>query len=407
MFVDPSILLGFVVVGFVISTGGRSTGRARRLFRLALGGVAGIWAAAQAEPGLVLTSPLDYQVVQRDAGNCGVIEVSGKLDAADGKAGSISARLVAETKEGPWRPLTAAGKDGEFRATLKVPAGGWYRLEVRSVSGGQPVTTMVEHVGVGEVFVVAGQSNSANYGEERLTPQSGRVATFDVDNHRWQPANDPQPGASGTNGSFLPPLGDALAQRFQVPVGFVSCGIGATSVREWLPKGVTFPEPPTIENRVTKLADHSWTSDGGAYTMLVRRMKQLGPNGFRAVLWHQGESDVNQPDPKRTLSGELYGRYLTQIINESRKETGWNAPWFVALVSYHTPAFTGSPEMRAAQKSLWDKKISLEGPDSDALNGDLREANGQGVHFSGKGQREHGARWAEKVGAWLAKIESR
>ncbi len=41
--------------------------------------------------------------------------------------------------------------------------------------------------------------------------------------------------------------------------------------------------------------------------------------------------------------------------------------------------------------------IAWEGPDSDALKGDLRERNGEGVHFSAKGLRVHGERWSEKV----------
>ena len=56
-----------------------------------------------------------------------------------------------------------------------------------------------------------------------------------ADQH-WQLARDPQPGARGQGGSFMPPLGDALAQALRVPIGFVACGIGATSVREWLPQ---------------------------------------------------------------------------------------------------------------------------------------------------------------------------
>jgi hypothetical protein len=35
-------------------------------------------------------------------------------------------------------------------------------------------------------------------------------------------------------------------------------------------------------------------------------MRPLGHNGFRAVLWHQGESDANQKDTTRTLAGKLY-----------------------------------------------------------------------------------------------------
>lgn len=78
----------------------------------------------------------------------------------------------------------------------------------------------------------------------------------------------------------------------------------------------------------------------------------------------------------------------------------------MAQATYHTPADPSSDEVRAGQKSLWDDKVALEGPDTDALRGEFREANGQGVHFSGKGLREHGSRWAEKVGAWLAETDA-
>ncbi len=42
----------------------------------------------------------------------------------------------------------------------------------------------------------------------------------------------------------MPPLGDELVSKLGVPIGFVACGIGASSVREWLPEGSTFPNPP-------------------------------------------------------------------------------------------------------------------------------------------------------------------
>jgi hypothetical protein len=172
-------------------------------------------------------------------------------------------------------------------------------------------------------------------------------------------------------------------------------------VREWLPGGSRFPNPPTIVDRVRQLDSGPWESKGDAFAMLVARMKSVGSRGFRAVLWHQGESDANQKDPTRTLQGDLYRQYLEQVIRDSRREIGWDAPWFVAQVSYHVPGDEASPEIRAAQKSLWDAGIALEGPDSDALKGELRDGGGQGVHFSGRGLREHAARWADKVSPWL------
>ncbi len=65
------------------------------------------------------------------------------------------------------------------------------------------------------------------------------------------------------------------------------------------------------------------------------------------------------------------------------------------------PGDEASPDIRAAQASLWKDQIAIEGPDTDALKGPLHERNGQGVHFSGPGLREHAARWAAKVIPWL------
>lgn len=349
---------------------------------------------------LTLTAPLDYQVTQREKGDRGRIILGGNLAGAEVGDAVLKGRIIANGKAGEWQKLPAHFKDTAFEARMEAPSGGWYRLEVRAVSGGRVFTdAAVEHVGVGEVFVVAGQSNSANHGEEKQSTKTGKVATFD--GKRWQLANDPQPGASGNGGSFLPPFGDAIAQRFAVPVGFIACGIGATSVREWLPKGTRFPNPPTLTGRVRQLPNGEWESNGQAFEMLLTRMKQMGPHGFRAVLWHQGESDANQQDPTRTLPGNLYREYLARVIRQSRRAIGWEAPWFVAQVSYHVPGDEASPDIRAAQASLWKDGIALAGPDSDALKGDLRENGGKGVHFSGPGLREHAAGWVEKVAPWL------
>lgn len=354
---------------------------------------------ASAATSIQLSAPLDYQVVQRSSPSEGGVPIALTL-AGDSKLPDVlEARWVGESGSGVWQSLRLRA-GGACDSTLMTPAGGWYRIEVRARDGGEVVArTQVDHVGVGEVLVVSGQSNSANHGEERQRVRTGMVATFD--GKAWRLADDPQPGATGDAGSFLPPLGDLLAVRWKVPVGFVSTGVGATSVREWLPAGVRFPNPPTLTGNVRQLPGGEWESTGELYKRLNARIRSLGPRGFRAVLWHQGESDANQRDTTRTLPGSLYRKYLEQLIEGSRAEAGWPAPWFVAQVSYHTPDDPGSEDIRAAQKALWESGVALQGPDSDALAGDFRDGAGKGVHFSGKGLREHAQRWSDRVGPWL------
>jgi len=348
---------------------------------------------------LTLTLPLDYQVVQRFTPGKGLIRITGELSEDVPPDAAAQVRVVNDDKQMTWLQVNSV-KGRKIIASYEAPAGGWWKVEVQVVHGGKQLALgSVAHVGIGEVFVIAGQSNSANHGQEKQATKTRRVASFD--GKAWRIADDPQPGASGGGGSFVPPFADAVVAKENVPVGIIACGIGATSVREWLPKGATFPNPPTLVSRVEQLPNGQWASKGAAYDAFIARMKSVPPQGFRAVLWHQGESDANQKDATRTLPGKLYREHLEKIIRDSRRAIGWDAPWFVAQASYHVPGDEGSDDIRAAQASLWRDGIALEGPDSDALKGKLRERDGQGVHFSGPGLREHGAKWAEKVIPWL------
>lgn len=362
----------------------------------------GLASLVAAEPTLTLDSPRPRQVFQRDTRTTGGVKVGGAVAGVDDYDTPVAEYRL---DGGSWRKLglTSFGRmdgrtifNGGFRAET-----GAHSVELRVLRDGQPIATQpAVKFFVGEVFVVAGQSNSANHGATKTKATSDQVFTL-TPKGDWQPCADPQPGASGNGGSFLPALGDELQQRLGVPIGFIPCGIGATSVREWLPSGVPFPNPPTIVSRVRKTADGQWESDGKAYAMLVKRMESIPC--FRAVLWHQGESDANQKDATRTLSGKLYADYLKTLITRTRNDVGAyrSGPWFVAQVSYHGPDDVGSEDIRAAQASLWKDKVALEGPDSDALRGPLRDNGGKGVHFSGEGLKAHAHAWAEKLVPWI------
>jgi hypothetical protein len=293
---------------------------------------------------------------------------------------------------------------GAFGASLPARAGGFQTLHVRLMRAEQPLgDTVVPHVGIGEVFVVAGQSNSTNYGEGRQQTSTGMVVSFD--GQSWRTADDPQPGVQDRSrgGSFIPSFGDALYLKYHVPVGIACVGHGSTSARQWLPKGERFSTPPTMSRFVKEVGPGAWESDGALFNGMMERIAQLGSHGFRALLWHQGESDANQK-PGHQISGEEYRRLLVRIIDRSRKDARWDFPWFVAAVSYHSPTDPSSPEIRGAQRSLWEAGIALEGPDTDQLGATYRQNNGTGVHFSADGLRAHGWLWAEKVQTYLDNV---
>ena len=129
---------------------------------------------------IVLSSPLDYQVVQRRTKSKGNILITGALVSPRHKKKTLQARFVENGTASKWQNLDVVFQETTFRGMMELPVGGWYRLELRASIGGEfSAETAVDHVGVGEVFVVAGQSNSANHGEERQTPKTGKVVTFD------------------------------------------------------------------------------------------------------------------------------------------------------------------------------------------------------------------------------------
>ena len=344
------------------------------------------------EPGPVVVSPMEYQVFQRETRLAGPMLISGRLaKGCDGVRARLTGKPMAgggflsdlnsvfgrssTIKMGQWQKLPLDPETRIFNVTLQVPAGGWYRLEVRAMKGKQTAgTTAIEHVGMGEVFVGAGQSNITNWGgdDDKLKTETKMVTTFS--GTQWQLTEDPQPGVPDDShrGSFWPAFGDAMYRKYKVPIGVATTGYSGTSVTQW--------------KEGDKLFD-----------FMMARVRQFGRNGFRAMLWHQGENDMNTPSAE-------YQEKLTKIIEASTREAGWEFPWFVAQASYDSPGKPAFANVRDAQKALWDAGIALEGPDTDTLTGDNRDRGGVGIHFSIKGLRAHGQMWCDKVSPWLDRV---
>lgn len=352
-----------------------------------------------------LSSPLDYQVFQRQSRLRGAIEVRGHVAVP---TDHVQIRIAGKSLLGPlpgrWKDIAFDPKTGDFSAKLLEVAGGFYEVDIKTMLGQRETAEVsVPHVGVGEVFVVAGQSNSTNYGEVRQNTTTQMVSTFSGEN--WRLADDPQPGVQdgSKKGSFVPSFGDELYRRYGVPIGVASVGHGSTSVRQWLPAGDPVEVIPTKKDYTVRRKDGSLVSDGTLFDGMMARMNQLGEHGFRAVLWHQGESDSHQP-PGHDISATTYARMLREVILASRKRAGWDVPWFVAAATYHSPSDRQCLPIRDAQRSMWESGIALEGPDTDTLTMQYRQNEGKGVHFNDAGLKAHGLLWARAVEAYLNKV---
>jgi len=319
---------------------------------------------------LTLTSPISCQVFQRDKGDQADILIEGTVSA---KADVIEAKadLVPGANRGTsvkWIAITPQGQIVQRRVSgrLTLPAGGWYQVTVRARLGSRITAEQtVGKVGVGEVFVTAGQSNSANYGNPRQAAQDDRVVYFD--GKGFARAQDPIPGGCGDGGSPWALLGDRIVGSQQVPVCFRSASLNWTEVKAWL--------PPDTE----------------LYRNLSSCVKAFGKNGVRAVLWHQGESDTLVK-----TSAETYHDRMKAIVAALNKDSGYEIPWLVAQASFH-PGSQAREQAQVAkgQQLLWARKICCQGPITDDLLG--QEYRHDGVHFNQKGLAKHAERWFDAL----------
>ena len=320
-------------------------------------------------PGISVSSPVNRQIVQRNMGNEAALSISGTFT---GTGTEIQARAVAIASNGVdtgWITIDAAPTGGTYSATLDVTAG-WYELDVRLLDGVSGVAThTVAKVGVGDIFVVAGQSNAGNFGESAQSADDDRVSYFAVGDGSWSHAVDPPSNPSGNPGSKgapWPELGDLLAAADDVPIGFAPVADGGSSVQSWLPA----------------------SSDN--YPNLQTAVESFGTNGFRAVLWHQGEKD-NVID---TTTSNYVSR-LETVIASSRTDAGWNVPWLVALVSYNSNT---DQNIIDAQLQVSSHGVSVfVGAATDDMVG-INPETGldwryDGVHFANAGLEEHALRW--------------
>jgi hypothetical protein len=326
-------------------------------------------------PKLVLQSPAERQVFQRDDQGGALVPIVAHSDVAS------TSKLVAlvTASDGSVLATTTLAREGqELSGSVRVPGGGWYGLRIAN-EGARDTRGLarVERFGVGEVFVVGGQSNSTNMGEERFAALDDRISAFDGES--WSLAADPMPGVQDKSegGSPWPWCGKLLVTALDVPVAFASVGCSGTAIRQW-------QRDVDLENTRPKVR---------FYDALAQRVKALG--SVRAILWHQGEGDASSRHPQ-----EGYAELIEKLITDLRADTGCNAPWMIANVSYSPTSSADKMErLRTAQQELWKRGIALQGPDTDDLLAGMRAKDG--IHFNKRGLEAHGARWFACIYAQL------
>jgi len=273
-------------------------------------------------PGLRVEKGLaPHQVFQRDENNRAVVAFSGS-SAADGP---VEARVLLGGKPLDGLDWKEAGRasSGKFEARMQgVPAGGPYGVEVRA--GGSGVTA-VDDILVGDLWILAGQSNMEGVGNlENAPAPDARVHVFSMA-HEWKLASEPlhwlidspDPVHSGAGirdmdeagrkaaraaarkdrkkGAGLGlPFAKELVSRTGIPIGLIASAHGGTSMAQWDPAG----------------------RDRGGETLYgsMHRQVQAAGGKVKGVLWYQGESDANPKD------APLYAERMGALVKAFRDD---------------------------------------------------------------------------------------
>jgi hypothetical protein len=325
-----------------------------------------------------VTKPITRQVFQRGAANTGNIAIQGTYA---GSPSRIEARAVVMAGTGnsgsdtAWITITPSPSGGTFSGSLgPVTAGGWYQIEVRSVTAGAPgITSTVQRVGVGDVYLTAGQSNSANYGSPAGVCADDRVSSYNYSNGVWAKAADPMPGATGEWGSVWTRLGDLLAARDNIPIAFACMGQGSSQVSDWVP-------------------------GSGGSALITAAVQAFPVNGFRAFLWHQGESDAIE-----NTTPAVYQSRLNSVISQSRVDAGWSVPWYISEASFHpyTNLTQEEPVVAGQRRVIEGDALVFPGPVTDDFHltgGVGHDTPGWDVHFNAAGLADFAAQWVAILG---------
>lgn len=232
-----------------------------------------------------IDTPNQFQIFQR-SGVTGTINISGTLY---GAVGTIEASF-----NGAAYSDIATGVTGAFTGSLTGQAQGQGALVIRLK--GTTVSTTINYVGIGDVFIVAGQSNASGRGT--TTTQSSTHATLKSsifgNDYQWKnlrtvvdslgsQVDTVSKDSTAPLGSVWIPIGTAYMAALSIPCAFVPCTMGGTNITAWQP-GADHEDRTTL------------------YGSMIYRAKLTGA---KAVLWWQGEQDVVEGMAEATYNTNL------------------------------------------------------------------------------------------------------
>lgn len=337
-----------------------------------------------------ITFPTSRIVFQRDNFGNGIIRITGQYS---GSVGRVEARVVpmspGQGEQTDWRTIRDNPQGGFYSGSITV-RGGWYELQVRGIVNGNTVSTSeLQRVGVGEVFLVAGQSNAQgffNYGAPG--PGDDRVNCVNYRNNDNQNNAFPRPdfvrmsdngnvGPRGLSSWCWGRLGDMIANRYNVPVLFYNAAWEGTASKNW---------SETVDGGTTNsIYINDTYPQGQPYGNLRLALNYYASvTGVRAVLWHQGEAD-NQLN----TSAGTYQSNMRRIIEKSRQHYGKNVGWVIARTSYYNTKGNNPEVINGQNQTVLTTGSVFFGPNTDGI----QVPRPDGAHFQNGGLNDAANAW--------------
>ena len=286
-----------------------------------------------------------FQVLQRHGGAAD-IPIAGETSTA----GTIEARF----NGGTWQTIATVGA-GLFAGVLANQPQGQGSLEIRLAEAPETVVA-VAPVGIGDVFIVAGQSNASGRGTnlQPVAHPTLRASVFGND-YVWHELSDPFDSDSNrldavsidleAGGSVWPLVATHFMNARSIPVAFVPTAWGGSSISDWQPG----------EDRFDR---------GTLYGSMAFRARLTGA---RAVLWWQGETDALEG-----MSEETYAAQFNQFVSAVALDLG--VPVIPCLIhnSMGIPDDAEAAVRQAVVQAAGANSMIWLGPDlSDIASDDL------------------------------------
>lgn len=297
-----------------------------------------------------------YRVYQRD--ELGKADIPFELRFPVSGSGSVQIAIASPDMYSAWQTLDKIEAADRYHGSIRALPIGRHRIKFRVIGDRSAVERRdesgtetkasadtatggvseieVDPIFVGDLWVLAGQSNMKGFGKLSWTepPQLG-VSCFYMDD-RWNLAEDPlcwlnestdpvhwtvpaeQRIAAAAKERLERTQGAGLGISFAkkilhvtgIPIGLIPCAKGSTSMEDWAPERI---------------------SEGGnsLYGAMMRRIEKLGGK-IRGCLWYQGESDANE------ASAPHYRERMRHWIDKLRHDLAdADLPFLYAQLSVH------------------------------------------------------------------------